>query len=128
MEGVELGSDMVTEVVARIRPELRQLLWRYGIPVASMVDVLARALVAAADTWEEGADREDWVLAAVELECSAFRRGATGDRRQGSRCADRRQGARCAEGRRGRLPPAGRAVWRPAPRLVEPPGRGDRAR
>lgn len=75
MDGKGSEPDMVTRVVPRIRPELRHLLWRYRIPAAVIVEVLERALIAADETWETGADKEDWLLVAVELECSAYWRG-----------------------------------------------------
>ncbi len=74
MEGNGSQQDLVamTLVVSLIRPGLRRLLSGYRIPPASMVDVLERALLAAVETWDEDADRGDWLLKAVELECCAY--------------------------------------------------------
>jgi hypothetical protein len=75
MDGNGSEPDMVTSVLPLIRPQLRHLLWRYRIPVAAIVEVLERALMAAEETWEQGAGKENWLLAAVELECGAYWRG-----------------------------------------------------
>ena len=97
MEGneSEQGVLTMTGVASLIRPELRRLLWAYRIPPASMADLLERALLAAVETWDEGADKEDWLLKAVELECCAYWRG----RRR--RAAARRPAARPLGGGRG---------------------------
>ena len=73
----ELANAELVETLARVRPELRRILFAHRIPRKDLTRIVVRAVIELAVHWEVLEDRAQWLLAAVQFECLAYwqRRG-----------------------------------------------------
>lgn len=76
------GDESFDELLERLRPRLKQVLYRYQIPPEDAEDILQEALLATVLKWERIRSPEAWLVVTLKNRCLIYWR-----RRRGSLCA-----------------------------------------
>jgi RNA polymerase sigma factor (sigma-70 family) len=74
------GEEPLEELLERIRPRIKKLLRKYGIPLQDAEDVVQDAILVALSKWDTIHYKEGWILSAVRFKCSNYWRRQRGDR------------------------------------------------
>jgi RNA polymerase sigma factor (sigma-70 family) len=84
MAGIDeqpLVEESFDELLERLRPRLKQILYRYQIPPEDAEDILQEALLATVLKWERIRNPEAWLVVTLKNRCLIYWR-----RRRGSVC------------------------------------------
>lgn len=76
-----LGEESFDELLERLRPRLKQILYRYQVPPEDAEDILQEALLATVLKWERIRNPEAWLVVTLKNRCLIYWR-----RRRGSVC------------------------------------------
>lgn len=76
------GDESFDELLERLRPRLKQILYGYQIPPEDAEDILQEALLATVLKWERIRSPEAWLVVTLRNRCLIYWR-----RRRGSLCA-----------------------------------------
>lgn len=82
MAGIDeqpLAEESFDELLERLRPRLKQILFRYQIPPEDAEDILQEALLATVLKWERIRNPEAWLVVTLKNRCLIYwrrRRGA----------------------------------------------------
>lgn len=76
-----LGEESFDELLERLRPRLKQILYRYQVPPEDAEDILQEALLATVLKWERIRNPEAWLVVTLKNRCLIYWR-----RRRGSLC------------------------------------------
>ncbi len=76
-----LGEESFDTLLERLRPRLKQILYRYQIPPEDAEDILQEALLATVLKWERIRNPEAWLVVTLKNRCLIYWR-----RRRGSLC------------------------------------------
>lgn len=76
-----LTEESLDELLVRLRPRLKQVLYRYQVPPEDAEDILQEALLATVLKWERIRNPEAWLVVTLKNRCLMYWR-----RRRGSIC------------------------------------------
>ena len=67
-----LAGESLDELLERVKPRLKQVLFRYRIPVEDAEDILQEALLAAVVKWDRIRDPEAWLVVTLKNRCLIY--------------------------------------------------------